>query len=59
MMKLKREWAYNIAIKGFSYNTAKGEYPTKATLADATSWTKTVSDNKDLPAVVFKVQAVA
>jgi len=59
MMKLKREWAYNVAIKGFSYNTAKGEYPLKAILADKTAWTKTVSDDKDLPCVVFKVLASA
>ena len=58
MMRFKREWAYNIGVKGYSYDTTKGNYPTKAVLANKTSWKKVVSDDKELPCVVFKAKAV-
>jgi len=59
LLKFKREWAFNVAVKGFSYDTAKGAYPTKAVLANKTSWKKTVQDNKELPAVIFKAKTSA
>lgn len=58
-LKLKREWAFNVGLKGITYDTSKGAYPTKATLADKTSWQITASDTKDLPCVVLKSKASA
>ncbi len=59
LLKFKREWAFNVGLKGYTFKTSVGAYPTKAELADKTSWTKTVSDDKDLPCVVFKAVATA
>jgi hypothetical protein len=58
-LKFKREWAYNVGVKGYTYDTAVGSYPTKTELATASTWVKTVSDDKDLPCVVFKAIASA
>ena len=56
-MKLKREWAFNVGMKGISYDTTKTAYPTRANLADKKSWKITASDKKDLPCVLFKSKA--
>ena len=58
-LRLKREWAYNVGINGYTYDTTKGAYPTKALLGTSSSWKKTVSDDKDLPCVLFKAVATA
>jgi len=58
-LKFKREWAYNVGLKGYTYDTAKGAYPTTALLKTASSWVKTCSDDKDLPCVKFKAVATA
>ena len=58
-LKFKREWAYNVGVKGYTYVVATGAYPSKTVLATSTSWNKTVSDDKELPCVVFKAIATA
>jgi len=58
-MKFKREWAFNIGLKGYTYDTTKTAYPTKANLADPTYWTRTCTDDKDLPCVLFKAIATS
>lgn len=57
MLKFKREWAYNVGVKGYTYAVATGAYPTKAELATDTTWTQTASSTKDLPCVLFKALA--
>ncbi len=57
-MKLTREWAFNVGMKGISYDTTKTAYPTRVNLADKTFWKITASDTKDLPCVLFKSLAV-
>lgn len=58
-LKFKREWAYNVGVKGFTYVTSVGAYPTKAELATNTTWTQTCTSDKDLPCVLFKALATA
>jgi len=52
MLRLKREWALNVSVKGFSY-TKGTPNPTNAILADKASWTKVATDTKSLGAVIF------
>jgi len=58
-LRLKREWAYNVGIKGYTYDVSKGAYPTRALLGTSSSWVKTVSDDKELPCVLFKALTTA
>lgn len=58
-LKFKREWAYNVGVKGFAYVTSVGAYPTKVELATDTTWTQTCTSDKDLPCVLFKAVATA
>ena len=58
-LRLKREWAYNIGMSGYTYDTTAGAYPTKVVLGTPSSWVKTVSDDKELPCVLFKAVATA
>ena len=56
MLRIKREWAMNVACKGFSYT--KGTVnPSNVDLANKASWTKTASDNKTLGAVIFNTKS--
>jgi len=57
-LKLKREWAFNVGLKGITYDTTKTAYPTRAQLADKTFWKITASDTKELPCVKFKSLAI-
>lgn len=49
--RLQGEYAYNLRIKGFRYDTTQGANPADATLAAAASWIKEATDNKDLAGV--------
>lgn len=52
MLRLKREWAVNVACKGVSYT--KGTVnPNNTDLADMASWTVTSSDTKGIGAVII------
>lgn len=57
-LKIKREWAFNVGMKGITYDTTKTAYPTRVNLADPASWTITATDTKDLPCVLFKSLAI-
>ncbi len=57
-LKLKREWAFNVGLKGITYDTTKTAYPTRANLADKTFWTITAENTKELPCVLFKSLAI-
>jgi len=52
MLRVKREWALNVGVKGFSY-TKGTPSPDNTVLADKASWTKVASDTKSLGAVIF------
>ncbi len=52
VLRLKREWSFNVACKGFSYTKGTAS-PDDTVLADKASWTKVASDNKSLGAVIF------
>lgn len=45
------EYAYNVGVKGFAWNTNSGVNPTDAALATTSNWIKAVTDNKDLAGV--------
>ena len=60
MLKFKREWAYNVGIKGYTYDYGTvGAYPTKAELATSATWVRTCTSDKDLPCVLFKALATS
>ncbi len=59
-LRLKREWAYNVGINGYTYDYGTvGAYPTKTELATASSWVRTCTSDKDLPCVLFKALATS
>lgn len=51
LVRLQGEWAYNLGVKGFKYNTAQGANPTDAIVATAASWTASASSYKDYAGV--------
>src|SRR5690606_26595310 len=55
-VRLKSEWAYNIGVKGFRYNTSAGVNPDAATVASSASWVKNVTDNKSTAGVRLVTQ---
>jgi len=58
MLRMKRETASNIMIKGYSY-TGTGVSPTNADLKDKTKWAKFATDVKNTAGVLLNVKATA
>lgn len=57
--RLQGEYAYNVGLKGFKWNTATGVNPTDAALGTGSNWVKAATDNKDLAGVVIKTRVSA
>lgn len=54
--RLQGEYAYNLRVKGFKYNTAAGANPTDAALATAANWVKEATQDKALAGVRLVTQ---
>jgi hypothetical protein len=54
--RIQGEYAFNVGVRGFKYNTAAGANPTDAALATPANWIKNVTANKDLPGVRIVTQ---
>ena len=55
VMRMQGEFAYNLGVKGFSYNAATGgKNPDYATVSAGANWTKTMTSHKDLAGLVIK-----
>lgn len=55
MTRMQGEFAYNLGLKGFKYDTANGAANPNATaLGTGTNWDKAATSNKDLAGVVLK-----
>ena len=51
-MRYQGEYAYNMKVKGFTWDvTNGGANPTAAAVATATNWDKTVADDKNIGGV--------
>ena len=50
------EYAYNVTVKGFKWNTGAGANPSDATLGTTSSWTQVASDTKLLAGVRLVTQ---
>ncbi|MDR2892992.1 MAG: major capsid protein [Deltaproteobacteria bacterium] len=49
------EYAYNLGIKGFAWNTAAGANPADAAIGTAANWTKVATDNKNIAGSMIQV----
>lgn len=57
VLQWQAEYAYNLALKGYKYDTVNGgANPNLAALTTATNWDKAVTDNKDLLGVRLVTQ---
>jgi hypothetical protein len=55
MTRLQGEFAYNIGLKGFKYDTANGGInPTATAVGTGTNWDKAATDDKSLAGIVIK-----
>lgn len=55
MTRLQGEFAYNLGVKGFKYDTANGGInPNASAVGLGTNWDKASTDNKSLAGVVIK-----
>lgn len=56
VLRWQGEYAFNIGLKGYAYDTTAGNNPTDATLASSANWTKVVSNDKDTLGVMLNVK---
>lgn len=56
VIRFQGEYAFNIGVKGYAYQTGSGANPTDTTLASTAAWSKVVSDNKDCLGVMLNVK---
>lgn len=49
--RIQGEYAYNIGVHGFKYNTATGVNPTDAAIGTSTNWVKVMASHKHLAGV--------
>lgn len=54
--RLQGEYAYNLGLKGFKWNTATGVNPTDTALGTGSNWTKAATSYKDLAGVVIRTR---
>ena len=60
VMRYQGEYAYNLGVKGFKWDTANGgANPTAGTLGTASNWDRAATSDKDLAGVVLKCQAAS
>lgn len=60
VVRVQAEYAYNLAVRGFKWDTANGgANPTSGTLGTGSNWDKVATADKDLAGVVLKCQALA
>jgi Major capsid protein 13-like len=57
--RVQGEFAYNVNVKGYAYQTAAGTNPDDATLGATASWAKVSNDNKNTAGVLLRVRAAA
>jgi hypothetical protein len=57
--RVQGEFAYNIGVKGYAYQTAAGANPDDSTLGATASWAKVAADNKNTAGVLLRVRAAA
>jgi hypothetical protein len=60
VMRYQGEYAYNLGVKGFKWDTANGAgNPDATALATASNWDRSMTSDKDLAGVVLKCQAAS
>lgn len=47
LVRLQGEWAYNLGVKGFKYDTTKGANPTNTLVGTASTWVAAATSYKD------------
>lgn len=52
--RIQGEYAFNLALKGYRYNTAGGANPDATALSTGSNWVKYATDNKDTAGVIVK-----
>lgn len=56
VIRIQGEHAFNLKLKGMSWNTTSGVNPTNAAIGTSTNWTKVATDLKSLPGFRIVVQ---
>lgn len=54
MTRLQGEFAYNLGVKGFKYDTNSGINPDETAVGTGTNWDKVATDNKSLAGIVIQ-----
>ena len=52
-VRIQGEYAYNVGVLGFKYDTTAGINPTDATIGTSGSWDQVVSDVKNAAGVIM------
>jgi hypothetical protein len=54
VVRLQGEYAFNVGVKGFRWNTATGANPTDAALATGANWPAAMTSHKDFAGIVIQ-----
>lgn len=54
VIRLQGEYAYNLGVKGYKYDTAVGANPNDTNLGTSTTWDKAVTDSKDVAGIIIQ-----
>lgn len=54
VIRLQGEYAYNLGVKGYKYDTTVGANPSDANLGTSTTWDKAVTDSKDVAGIIIQ-----
>ena len=54
VIRLQGEFAFNLGVKGYKYDTTVGANPTDANVGTGTTWDQAVTDDKDTGGIVIQ-----
>lgn len=54
VVRMQGEYAYNLGVKGYKYDTTVGANPTDTNLGTSTTWDKAVTDSKDVAGIIIQ-----
>lgn len=54
VIRLQGEYAYNLGVKGYKYDTSVGANPTDTNVGTSSTWDKAVTDDKDVAGIIIQ-----
>lgn len=54
VIRLQGEYAYNLGVKGYKYDTTVGANPTDTNVGTSSTWDKAVTDDKDVAGIIIQ-----